>query len=120
MDSRKISSPKLIIFLFLLIVPGIIEAQDFEEHEIDQFYKKVELEDGILNEEGEEIDFILTKEAMEDGKYEVEITDGPGDLYQVKDTKYFVKFEGYYGYAGYGDKGILVVESYSGSFYEKQ
>jgi spore germination protein GerM len=80
-DTRQVAF--LSIILIFVIVPSIVYSQNFEDHDIDQFYKKVELEDGILNEEGEEIDFILTKESMEDGKYEVEITDGPGELYRV-------------------------------------
>lgn len=111
---------KLVFVIFL--APFVSFGQEeYEEYDIDEFYKKVELEHGVLNEEGEEIDYVFKEETMEEGKYEVEITDGPGDLYEIKGTGYFVRFDDYYGHAGYGDEGILKVGSWSSaSFYKRE
>ena len=97
-------------------------AQTYEEHDVDEFYKKVELDDGTLDEEGNHIDFVFIKTDLKAGRYEAVIADGPGDLYELKGTDISVKFRGYYGYAGYGDEGILEVGSsaYSSTFYKKE
>jgi hypothetical protein len=59
---------------------------------------------------------------LKTGKYEIEITNGPGDLYEIKGTNMFIKFRGYYGYAGYGEEGILVVgnSAYLSTFFKKE
>ena len=46
------------------------------------------------------------------------MTDGDGDLYEVKDTNIFIKFNGYFGYAGYSTECILKVEYYSSKVYK--
>ena len=97
-------------------------GQDYAEHDVDEFYKKIDLDYGTLDESGSSIDFIFVKTELKQGKYEIEITDGPGDLYEIQGTDMFVKFRGYYGYAGYGEEGILVVgtSAYSSTFYKKE
>ncbi len=109
-------------FVLVLLVPLNLSAQEYEEHGIDSFYKKIELDDGALDEDGDEIDFIFYETKIEEGQYEIEITDGPGDLYEVKGTDYFIKFRFYYGYAGYGDEGVLDVgiSAWSSTFYKKE
>lgn len=82
------------------------------EYTIDDIYSKIELDSGTLDEDGEEIDFIFTKDEIKAGRYEISITDGPGDLYEIKGTDYYIQFVGYYGYAGYGDEGLLVINPY--------
>lgn len=59
---------------------------------------------------------------MEHGKYEIEITDGSGDLCIIKGTDMFIKYRGYYGYAGYGEEGNLVVGIFAflSMFYNKE
>jgi len=76
---------------------------------VQDIYAKVQLDSGTLDEEGDEIDHIYVESSLKPGRYEIEIADGPGDLYEIKGTKYFLKFQGYYGYAGYGQEGILIV-----------
>lgn len=97
-------------------------GQNYEEHDVDKFYKKIELENETLDETGQSIDFIFVKTELEAGKYEIEIADGPGDLYEIKGTDMYVKFRGYYGYAGYGEEGILVVgtSAFLSTFYKKE
>ena len=93
----------------------------WEEHTIEGFYTKVDLKDGVLDESGNSIDFVFVPAEIKEGAYEIEITDGPGDLYEIKGTEYFCKFTSYYGYAGYGEEGVLKVESgyHASAFFKK-
>lgn len=81
---------------------------------VDEFYKKIDLDYGTLDENGNPIDFVFVKTDLEAGKYEIELTDGPGDLYEIKGTDIYVTFNGYFGYAGYGTECILKV---NGGYY---
>lgn len=56
----------------------------YSEYTIDDIYSKSDLESGTLDEDGEEIDFIFTKDKIKAGRYEVSIADGPRDLYEIK------------------------------------
>ena len=113
---------RVIIAILILITPTFSYSQDYEEHDVEEFYKKIELESGTLDEDGDEIDFIFVETELDQGQYEIEITDGPGDLYEIKGTDYFIKFKFYYGYAGYGEEGILDVgtSAWSSTFYKKE
>ncbi len=113
---------RVIIAILILITPTISYSQEYEEHDVEEFYKKIELESGTLDEDGDEIDFIFVETELDQGQYEIEITDGPGDLYEIKGTDYFIKFKFYYGYAGYGEEGILDVgnSAWSSTFYKKE
>jgi hypothetical protein len=97
---------KIVFFISFLLI-----ANATSEYGIDQFYKKIELDNETLDENGDEIDFIFVKSDIKQGRYEVDITDGPGDLYEIKGTPYYVKFRTYFGYAGYGKKGLLIVST---------
>lgn len=89
---------------------------NLDSYDVEEFYMKVELENNSLDEDGDDIDFVFvkTKVNLDEGLYEIEITDGPGDLYEIKGTDLFVTFRGYYGYAGYGEECIMKV---TGSYY---
>jgi hypothetical protein len=90
-----------------------IKAQnlsDLDKYEVDEMYKKVSVEDGSLDEDGRPIDFILEPTTMSSGTYQIEITDGPGNLYKVRDSNLYLKLRGHYGVASYRDKCILKVE----------
>jgi hypothetical protein len=102
---------------FLLIVLLTIAQGDIptEQYDIDAIYKKVDLDSGTLDDDGEDIDHIFVQTELKEGKYEIEITDGPGELYEVKGTDLYLKFRSYYGYAGYGDEGLLIIGSSSWS-----
>ena len=67
-----------------------------------------------LDDSGRNIDFVFIpkNEALKSGNYKVELTDFRNDLYQIKGTDIYIKFSGYHGYAGYGQAGILSVDSY--------
>ncbi len=108
------------ITLFFIILSGFT-TQDYEEYVIEEFYKKVELPHGSLDEDGQSIECVYVKTEIETGKYEIEITDGPRDLYNIKGSNLYITFSRYYGYAGYGDAGILVVNSgYTSSKFYKE
>lgn len=109
---------KIINILFFIIVFQISYSQNLEDldsYSVEEFYKKVELEYGSLDEYGSAKDFIFTKTELDEGTYEIELTDGPGDLYEVIDTNIFIEFRTYFGYAGYRQKCILKVEGYYSS-----
>ena len=91
-----------------------------QEYNIDEFHKKIDLDNGTLDQNGDDISFIFVKTKLDAGKYEVEISDGPGDLYEINGTDIYITFREYYGYAGYGDEGILIVggSTYSSTFYK--
>jgi hypothetical protein len=113
-----------IFILTILLAFTCFQAigQDYEEHDVDEFYKKIDLDYGTLDESGQSIDFIFVKTDLKSGKYEIEIADGPGDLNEIKGTDTYVKFRGYYGYAGYGEEGMLVVgtSAYLSTFYKRE
>ena len=110
----------LIIFLLISSTAFSQDFEDWEEYDIDDFYKKVDLEYGTLDEDGDEIDYVFVTTEMEKGLYEVEISDEVGDLYLIENTDYYIEFDTYYGYASY-DEGVLEVNSYGGgTFYKKE
>jgi hypothetical protein len=97
--------------LFGLIICGYSQSLgDLDNYTVDEFYNKIELDPGTLGEDGQTIDFIFIKTELDPGTYEIELTDGPGDLYEVKGTDIYIEFRGYFGYAGYGTECILKVE----------
>lgn len=81
---------------------------------VNQIYKKVELDNGTLGPDGEAIEYVFVKINLKKGTYEIDLTDGPGDLYEVKDTDYYINFNEYFGYAGYSTKCIMKV---TGDYY---
>lgn len=103
--------------VFLTLLPGKREVLQ-EEFYIDEIYEKVDLESGTLDEDGDDISFVFQPTNLKIGEYNVKITDGPGDLYEVVGTDYFLSFRSNYGYAGYGDEGVLIVtaNSYNSKF----
>lgn len=86
------------------------DLDDLRSYSVEEFYKKVELDRGTLGRDGRPIDFIFVKTELDAGTYEIELANGPGSLYEVKGTDFFIKFRGHFGYAGYGTKCILKVE----------
>lgn len=115
---------KILLLLALVTIQFSVYSQSYlnwEDEDVEEFYEKVDVKDGTLDEDGDEIDFVFVPTSIEEGVYEVEITDYEGDLYEIKGTDYYITFRGYYGYAGYGEEGILVVgrSAWSSTFYKK-
>ena len=103
----------------LNVVQHLKKPPNYEtSYTVDEFYKKVELDRGTLDEDGDEIEYIYVKTELDNGDYKIDLTDGDGDLYEVKDTNIFIKFNGYFGYAGYSTECILKVEYYSSTVYK--
>jgi len=103
-------------FYFLCIVmlttTGFSQSlEDLDDYSIDKVYKKIELDYGTLDQNGNQINviYVETEFDVERGKYEVELTDGQGDLYEIIDTGYYITFDHYFGYAGYRQECILEV-----------
>ncbi len=93
---------------------------DWYSYTIDEYYKKIDLPTGSMDNYGNSISYVYVKtKAPETGKYDVSISDEEGDMYKIADTEIYLKFTSYYGYAGYGDKGILSISSYSSTFYKE-
>lgn len=108
----------ILLVLFVGLTSFSQNLDELDSYTVDEFYQKIEFDDETLDEDGDEIDFVFVKTSpkLDAGKYEIELTDGPGDLYEIKGTELFVKFRGYYGYAGYADNCILeITSSYYGS-----
>src|SRR5690606_14067211 len=106
---------KSLLILIFTIVSTISYGQnldDLDNYTVDEFYKKVVLDDGTLDENGDEIEYVYVKTELEKGDYKIELTDGDGDLYEVKGYNIYIKFNGYFGYAGYSKDCILKVEYY--------
>jgi len=114
----------LFALIFLLSATVQISAQSYlewESNSIEEFYEKIELEAGTLDEDGESIDHVYVTTELEEGVYEVEIADHKGDLYKINYTGYYFTFQWLYGLAGLGEEGILVVgkSGWSSTFYKK-
>lgn len=112
---------KLIAIIIFLIAPNISLGQNLEDldnYTVDEFYKRVELDRGSLDEDGDEIDYIYVKTKVDYGDYKIELTDSDGDLYEIKDINIFVRFNHYFGYAGYSTECIMKVDYYSATIYK--
>jgi len=115
---------KLILFSVLasmLLTSSDITTKSGDGYTIDEIYEKFDLDYGTLDEDGNSIDFIFLVSDIEAGTYDIELTDGPGDLYQIKGTDFFLTFNGYFGYAGWGTDCIMVIEGgyYASKVYKK-
>ena len=74
------------IFIFFLLFTNFSFGQNLEDldsYTVDDFYKKVELDRGTLDEDGREIDYIYVKTELDKGDYKIDLADGDGDLYEV-------------------------------------
>lgn len=115
MNIKKILFGLLLLMgLFSFTSKNTNQTMSNDGYTVDEFYKKVNLDAGTLDENGNSIDFIFVKTSLDAGKYEIELTDGPGGLYEVKGTNIYISFNGYFGYAGYGTDCILKV---NGGYY---
>jgi len=91
---------------------------DLDSYTVDEFYKKVELDYGTLDKNGNTIKYVYTKTEVDSGDYKIDLSDGDGDLYEIKDTNIYIKFNGYFGYAGYSTECIMKVNYYSATVYK--
>lgn len=110
------------LLLTVVLSSALSAAQSFEDlpsYTVDEFYERIELDYGTLDETGYPIDYIFIKTDLDRGQYKIDLTDGPNDLYEIKGTDVFISFRGYFGYAGYGTECVLEVSSsYSATVYK--
>lgn len=110
--------------LLLLLFIGIStlsygqNLDDLDAYKVDGFYKKLVLNDGTLDKDGNEIEYVYVKTEVEKGDYKVELMEGDGDLYEVKDANYYIKFNGYFDYATFSVKCFMRVDLYSAIVYK--
>jgi len=97
-----------------------VDKKELEECRIDEVYVKKTLPYGSLGEDGRAIDCIYVKGTIDNGRYDVSISDGKGDLYNVNGTDYYITFTSFHGYAGYAEEGILDINGYNAYFYKKK
>lgn len=108
----------LLTFIVLSTFSYGQNLDDLDSYTVDEFYKKEELDDGTLDKDGDEIEYVYVKTELDKGDYKIELMDGDGDLYEVKGTNVYIKFNGYFGYAGYSKECILKVEYYKSTVYK--
>lgn len=111
----------MILLLTFVITSALTFGQnldDLDSYIVDGFYKKVELDYGTLSEDGEEIEYVYVKTKVDKGDYKIDLSDGDGDLYEIKDTNIYIKLNGYFGYAGYSTECIMKVDNYSSTVYK--
>lgn len=112
---------KNILLFSFIIISNLSFGQnldDLDSYTVDEFYKKIELDYGTLDEDGYEIEYVYVKTEVDKGDYKIDLTDGDGDLYEVKGTNVYIKFNGYFGYAGYSTECIMKVDYYSSTVYK--
>jgi len=108
----------LLLFMILSTISFGQNLDNLDSYTVDEFYKKVELDYGSLDENGDGISYIYVKTDIDKGDYKIDLTDGDGDLYEVKDTNIYIKFNGYFGYASYSTECIMKVDYYSSTVYK--
>ncbi len=103
-----------------LFVPStsFLYSQSWER--IDEIYTKIDCR-SCKSENGDDIDYIFKPNStkLKEGKYQIEITDGKGGLYQIKSTDIYIEFTYFHGYVGYSESGILEVDYYGNARYIK-
>lgn len=112
---------KLYLALLFILFQNISFSQsleDLDNYTVDQFYKKIELDYGTLDENGHQIDYIYVRTDVDQGEYKIELSDGDGDLYEINDTALYVSLNGYFGYAGYSTECLMKVNYYSAIIYK--
>lgn len=91
-----------------------------ETHNVVNIYEKKELERGSLNEEGEEISFVLVPAKLKAGKYNVEIGDKVGSkVYNIRGTNLYVEFR-FNPFLFRFDEGLLDWGYGHGTFYKSE
>lgn len=115
-----------ILFVLQLVLVSFIDLHaqnywdDWDDVRIDEIFAKQDLPFGSLDANGTYITHIFLISELDAGSYEVEIESYDyGDLYHIKNTDTYLTFSTYMGYVGYGQEGILVINSYGGGYFYK-
>ena len=81
----------LVVLMLITVFSSFISSNSISNPRnngftVNEFYRKISLNVGSLDENGNPINFVYVKTNLDKGKYDVELTHGPGDLYQIKGT----------------------------------
>lgn len=105
---KKLFNPTCLLFLVLLFSSFSFQTK---EYKIDSFYERIEFKEKALDEKGNIIKHVYIETELENGVYSIEISDTNANLYNINGTNYYIKFWGFYGFAGFAEKGTLVVKT---------
>lgn len=116
----KLNKLSLIVLFLLTSISNVYSQnlEDLDDYQVDEFYKKIDLDYGTLDDDGNSIDYIYVKTSVDTGEYKIDLTDADGDLYEIKGTNIYVTFRGYFGYAGYSTECIMKVNYYGATVYK--
>ena len=112
-------------FVLLILASYEVIAQDnwrnWESEQISGFYVKQDISYGALDQNGNLFynDYLFLPKKLEEGTYEVSISDSNGSMLQIDGTTIYLKFSLFVGFMGYGTEGVLVVNAYGGTFYKQ-
>jgi len=112
-------------FVLLILASYEVIAQDnwrnWESEQISGFYVKQDIPYGALDQNGNLFynDYLFLPKKLEEGTYEVSISDSNGSMLQIDGTTIYLKFSLFVGFMGYGTEGVLVVNAYGGTFYKQ-
>ncbi len=92
-----------------------------EEHEVVAVYEKMDLPDGSLDEDGDEVEFVFVPTDLDEGTYNVEIGERVHSrMYQIKGTNLYMEFR-YSPFFSMFDEGVLEWPFYgNGTFFERE
>lgn len=105
---KHLINQTLFILLALVSTQKLI-CQNAEKHDVLEVYKKVYLEFGSLDENGSPIDFVFQKSTLEKGTFPVVIQKGPGNLFEITGTDYYITFATGFRTEEYGKESKLIV-----------
>jgi hypothetical protein len=109
----------LFVGLFISVKSYCQDYTSWEEHDIIRFYKIIQLEDGTIDEEGEEIESVFIPTKPKSGAYTVEVNKLSSKIYHIKGSDVYIYFQ-YPPYLYNGDEGVVVIDGYGGGkFYEE-
>ena len=110
---------RLFVLVFISLIFSSYTLNTQEEHDVVAVYEKIDLDYGTLDDEGEDISFVLVKTNIEKGEYKIEIGYKINSyVYNVRGTDLYIKFR-FNPYLYRYDEGVLVWSGYgSGTFYE--
>ncbi len=99
------------LFILLATIPfqNISGQNANETFEVSEVYKQVYLEFGSLDENGDPIDYVFEKSQMEVGEFNVVIRQGPGNLYEITGTSFYITFTRPFVKAEFGKECKLIV-----------
>lgn len=105
--------------LFPIVAMGLDSSQDVEKHDVIAVYERIDFDNETLDENGDEIQFVLVKKSLKEGQYKIEIGNRiNSNIYEVRGTNIYLKFR-FPPFLYTFDEGVLDWPRYGyGTFYE--